>query len=529
MEKYFNIILQHKNCNEIIKKIVSKAKTNCVERHWERIRKILLNILEENREALKKDCFDGLPDDLPCLRALVWKINFRYLSHNVKKWEKILKLKRCEYIELKNAFSLRLNEEKKIFYEIQNNKKISEKEKNDLILLSKNTDRNLLETIDKDVNRTHINFDFFSKPVNNNKKITKEQIHNNIEQKRNCTYCDYTQIYSKNNNENETHSDVLVRILYIYSKLNKDVSYVQGMNEILAPIYYCYCIDNVYETNKENLEKIEADVFWSFSNLMEEIKSIFLKENDNKKDGIFNIINNFEMIVENFDKESFELLKKNNVNFIVFCFRWFNLFFSQEFLMMDILRLWDVIFCEKERFNFVYYFALAILKYEYKNIVNKEFYEIVEILHKIDVKNIENLIEIAFDIKNKYEKKIQNLLFEKNKDFKNLNNENVKKNNNNNNNNHIKKEESKNRELIKNYSHKNFSVNNKNNNYHNIKENIYHKFFFFKKIIHREKKQNDNLENIIKYHHENNKEGKMLIDNNFEEENLLKMLNIKKK
>ena len=236
------------------------------------------------------------------------------------------------------------------------------------------------------------------------------------------------------------------------------------MNEILAPIYYCYCIDNVYETNKENLEKIEADVFWSFSNLMEEIKSIFLKENDNKKDGIFNIINNFEMIVENFDKESFELLKKNNVNFIVFCFRWFNLFFSQEFLMPDILRLWDVIFCEKERFNFVYYFALAILKYEYKNIVNKEFYEIVEILHKIEVKNIENLIEIAFDIKNKYEKKIQNLLFEKNKDFKNLNNENVKKNNNNNNNNHIKKEESKNRELIKNYSHKNFSVNNKNNN-----------------------------------------------------------------
>jgi hypothetical protein len=235
------------------------------------------------------------------------------------------------------------------------------------------------------------------------------------------------------------------------------------------------------------------------------------------------------MIVENFDNEIYKLLKKNNVNFIVFCFRWFNLFFCQDFFLDDILKLWDVIFCEKERFNFVYYFALAILKFEFKNIENKEFYEIVEILHKIDCKNIEILIKIAVDIKNKYEKKIQNLLFEKNKDFKNLNNENVKKNNNNNNNNHIKKEESKNRELIKNYSHKNFSVNNKNNNYHNIKENIYHKFFFFKKIIHREKKQNDNLENIIKYHHENNKEGKMLIDNNFEEENLLKMLNIKKK
>ena len=506
MEKYFNQILQHKNCNETIKKIVFKAKKNCLENEYYKIKKILLNILNENRDELKKNCYEILPN-FPILRSLIWKINFRYLSHNLKKWEKTLKLKRFEYNELKNVFLLRLNEEKKIFYEIQNNKKISEKEKNDLILLSKNTDKNLLETIEKDVNRTHINFDFFSKPVNN-KKITNEEIKNNIQQKKNCVYFDYSQIYK--NNENETHSDVLVRILYIYSKLNKDVSYVQGMNEILAPIYYCFFIDS-----EEENEKIEADVFWCFSYLMDDVKSIFLKENDKKKDGIFNIINNFEMIVENFDNEIYKLLKKNNVNFIVFCFRWFNLFFCQDFFLDDILKLWDVIFCEKDRFIFVYYFALAILKFEFKNIENKEFYEIVEILHKIDCKNIEILIKIAVDIKNKYEKKIQNLIFEKNKIFDNENNKinNNKINNENNNN--------KNRELIKNYSHKNFNVSNKNN----FKENIY-KFFFFKKT---KEKKNDNLENIIKFHHENNKEGKMLINNNFEEENLLKILNIKKK
>ena len=512
MEKYFNQILQHKNCNETIKKIVFEAKKNCLENKYYKIKKILLNILNENRDELKKNCYEILPN-FPILRSLIWKINFRYLSHNLKKWEKTLKLKRFEYNELKNVFLLRLNEEKKIFYEIQNNKKISEKEKNDLILLSKNTDKNLLETIEKDVNRTHINFDFFSKPVNN-KKITNEEIKNNIQQKKNCVYFDYSQIYK--NNENETHSDVLVRILYIYSKLNKDVSYVQGMNEILAPIYYCFFID----CEEEN-EKIEADVFWCFSNLMDDVKSIFLKENDKKKDGIFNIINNFEMIVENFDNEIYKLLKKNNVNFIVFCFRWFNLFFCQDFFLDDILKLWDVIFCEKERFNFVYYFALAILKFEFKNIENKEFYEIVEILHKIDCKNIEILIKIAVDIKNKYEKKIQNLIFEKNKIFDENNKINNNKIHNENNKINNENKNNKNRELIKNYSHKNFNVSNKNN----FKENIY-KFFFFKKT---KEKKNDNLENIIKFHHENNKEGKMLINNNFEEENLLKILNIKKK
>lgn len=30
----------------------------------------------------------------------------------------------------------------------------------------------------------------------------------------------------------------MTRILYIYSKLNPKIQYVQGMNEILAPIFY---------------------------------------------------------------------------------------------------------------------------------------------------------------------------------------------------------------------------------------------------------------------------------------------------
>ena len=31
--------------------------------------------------------------------------------------------------------------------------------------------------------------------------------------------------------ENETHSDVIEKIIYIYCKLHKEVGYVQGMNE----------------------------------------------------------------------------------------------------------------------------------------------------------------------------------------------------------------------------------------------------------------------------------------------------------
>ena len=57
------------------------------------------------------------------------------------------------------------------------------KEKDDLIILSKNTDRYLLETINKDVNRTRIELDFFIKPVHK-MKISENELSEIIKRKR---------------------------------------------------------------------------------------------------------------------------------------------------------------------------------------------------------------------------------------------------------------------------------------------------------------------------------------------------------
>lgn len=42
------------------------------------------------------------------------------------------------------------------------------------------------------------------------------------------------------------HYDVLARLLFIYAKVNPGLCYVQGMNEILAPIYYALMTDPTY-------------------------------------------------------------------------------------------------------------------------------------------------------------------------------------------------------------------------------------------------------------------------------------------
>ena len=38
---------------------------------------------------------------------------------------------------------------------------------------------------------------------------------------------------------------VIARILFIYAKLNPGQGYVQGMNELIGPIYYCFANDKL--------------------------------------------------------------------------------------------------------------------------------------------------------------------------------------------------------------------------------------------------------------------------------------------
>ena len=540
--KIFDGILKNPNYqNDEIIEVIGKALSVCCPFTWERINKILLNIINFNEEELKNECYKGLPDDLPSLRAIIWKINFRYLPHDILKWKESLESKRKEYLEIKNAFILRIQEEIKIFEELEkekknkennlniknesnntnNNKDENEKEKIENDINNKNgnnienienkdekennikeknenenkdniskenkdennkenttkennsenlddnkeknennlnedkinikkeiennnkknnndndnenkngidnnnikslsslaecTDRTLLEMINKDINRTHINMNFFTSVVNKKNKISNEELNKIIAHKRNCTYQDYKLVYTKGRDkkqifENETHSDVIERIIYIYSKLNKQVGYVQGMNELIAPIYYCFSIDNTV-----SLENVEADTFWCFTFMMKDIKKLFLKENDNLKGGILDRVFTLDLIVSHLQKDIYKILNKNNVNIFHFAFSWINVFFCQEFVMPDLIRLWDIIFSEQDRFGFIYFFSMAILQIKKKKIEKKEFSSIISEIRNLENENIEELIELAIYFKKKYDKKVKEIILQNNK------------------------------------------------------------------------------------------------------------------
>ena len=351
------------------------------------------SLISKNQKNLQIFSENGLPDEIPILRSIIWKINLGYLTINNEEWEKILEDKRNSYIDYKDIFKKKLLEEYKLYQDYDKKSK-EEKEK-----LDKKSNKLLLEQICKDVYRTHNQMDFFFKPTDENIILSQKELNEIMDNRRNCTMKDINDIYKIN--IKETHADVIVRILFIYSTFFPDISYVQGMNEIIAPIYYIFSFDKTYGV-ETNIDYIEADTFWTFNSLMNQIKDNFNHEKDNEKMGITTRIKKLKKMLQILDLQLFEHFEKFKVEYYTFAYRWFILFFSQEFLMIDILRLWDYLFAPNDKFLNCYFVSLAVFELKRDELLVTDLSGILSNLKSFKGLNVEDIISLAKNIKNQY-------------------------------------------------------------------------------------------------------------------------------
>ena len=167
----------------------------------------------------------------------------------------------------------------------------------------------IIEQILKDTSRTGQNISFFFQSTNKNKQFTTEELLKLYKERKDCVFQNIEDYYNIEK-ENETHADVLTRILLIYSNFAPEISYQQGMNEILAPIFYCYSYDKLYI--EENEETIEADSFWSFFNLMSQMKMSFdefiIEGNKTNTENLYQLLKIIDIDLINY-------MKKNNIRF----------------------------------------------------------------------------------------------------------------------------------------------------------------------------------------------------------------------
>ena len=351
------------------------------------------SLISKNKKNLSLFSENGLPDEIPILRSIVWKINLGYLPIDNEQWENILKSKRTSYFYYKEAIKKKLLEEYKLY---ENYEKMNKEEKDEL---DKKSNKLLLEQICKDVNRTHNQMDFFFKLTDDTNKLSQKELIDLMDNRRNCSMKDIKDIYKIN--IKETHADVIIRILIIYSIFSPDISYVQGMNEILAPIYYTFSFDKQYGV-EENIENIEADVFWTFDSLMSKIKDSFNREKDHEDMGVSGKVERLKKMLYLVDIQLYEHFEKYNVEYYTFAYRWFILFFSQEFLMIDILRLWDYLFAHDDKYLNCYFVSLAVLELKKDDLLVSDLSGILSNLKSLKNLNIEDIISFAKNIKIQY-------------------------------------------------------------------------------------------------------------------------------
>ncbi|EAW87835.1 TBC1 domain family, member 13, isoform CRA_c [Homo sapiens] len=192
----------------------------------------------------------------------------------------------------------------------------------------------------------------------------------------------------------EAHWEVVERILFIYAKLNPGIAYVQGMNEIVGPLYYTFATD----PNSEWKEHAEADTFFCFTNLMAEIRDNFIKSLDDSQCGITYKMEKVYSTLKDKDVELYLKLQEQNIKPQFFAFRWLTLLLSQEFLLPDVIRIWDSLFADDNRFDFLLLVCCAMLMLIREQLLEGDFTVNMRLLQDYPITDVCQILQKAKEL-----------------------------------------------------------------------------------------------------------------------------------
>lgn len=283
-----------------------------------------------NMRELRRIASQGIPDGAG-IRSTVWKLLLGYLPPDRSLWPTELSKKRSQYKHFKDDLLMNPSEvarrlDKSTSFDnddsncegrcLLSRSEISHGEHP--LSLGKTSiwnqffqDTEIIEQIDRDVKRTHPDMHFFSGDSQ----------------------------FAKSNQE------ALKNILMVFAKLNPGIRYVQGMNEILAPLFYVFKND----PDEENMACAEADTFFCFVELLSGFRDNFCQQLDNSVVGIRSTITKLSQLLKEHDEELWRHLEvTTKVNPQFYAFRWITLLLTQEFNFADSLHIWDTLLSDPE-------------------------------------------------------------------------------------------------------------------------------------------------------------------------------------
>ncbi|VDP80902.1 unnamed protein product [Schistosoma mattheei] len=87
----------------------------------------------------------------------------------------------------------------------------------------------------------------------------------------------------------------------------------------------------------EQLNSVEADVFWCTSHLLDTIQDNYTFA----QPGLQNNVKMLASLIERIDTKLYQHFIQNDVEFLQFAFRWMNNLLIRELPLRCIIRLWD--------------------------------------------------------------------------------------------------------------------------------------------------------------------------------------------
>ncbi|KAG0275808.1 hypothetical protein BGZ96_003614, partial [Linnemannia gamsii] len=179
----------------------------------------------------------------------------------------------------------------------------------------------------------------------------------------------------------DLHWEAIERILFIYAKLNPGVGYVQGMNEILGPLYYLLANDPDEVSRGTVLDH-------------------FVRSLDRDRvSGIGSTIARMSQRLRHFDEDLWQDLEEKGIAPEYYSFRWLTVLCTQEFEVPDVWRIWDSVLADtggiEKDYDFLLDFGCSMVCHLRSELLDGDFADNVKLLQNYPPVDIQPILHLA--------------------------------------------------------------------------------------------------------------------------------------
>ncbi|KAK0636209.1 GTPase-activating protein GYP7 [Bombardia bombarda] len=163
------------------------------------------------------------------------------------------------------------------------------------------------------------------------------------------------------------HMEQMKDMLLTYNEYNRGLGYVQGMSDLLAPIYAVLQDD--------------AMAFWAFQHFMDRMERNFLRDQSGMRTQLLTL----DHLVQFMDPKLYAHLQSADSTNFFFFFRMLLVWYKREFKWMDVLHLWEVLWTDYLSSGFHLFIALAIME-KHRDIIMvhlKHFDEVLKYVNEL--------------------------------------------------------------------------------------------------------------------------------------------------